>query len=136
MRYVDTSVLVAYYTPEDRSAQATEIVQQDGLLLGDVGIAEFYVAIARKARDGLLPQEAAASVKGLFEKHLGDGHFRRVPFHYGQVVAIRDFAPTTPVLMRTLDALHCAAALEVGAEMATFDKRLAEAARALGIRVI
>ena len=59
MRYVDTSVLVAYYTPEDRSAEATEIVGRGALVLGDLGIAEFYVVIARKARDGLLPQEAA-----------------------------------------------------------------------------
>ena len=44
-----------------------------------------------------------------------------------------------PALLRSLDALHLAAALEVGDEleaMVTYDQRMAEAARALGVRVV
>jgi len=43
-----------------------------------------------------------------------------------------------PELLRSLDALHLAAALEAGDElegMVTYDQRMAEAARALGISV-
>ena len=42
-----------------------------------------------------------------------------------------------PVVLRSLDALHVAAALELGDELegvVTYDRRLAEASRALGIR--
>jgi len=44
-----------------------------------------------------------------------------------------------PELLRSLDALHLAAALEAGDElegMVTYDQRMAEAARALGISVV
>ncbi len=44
-----------------------------------------------------------------------------------------------PELLRSLDALHLAAALEVGDElegMVTYDQRMAEAAKALGVNVV
>ncbi len=44
-----------------------------------------------------------------------------------------------PVTLRSLDALHLAAALELGDELeavVTYDQRLAEASRALGIRSV
>ena len=44
-----------------------------------------------------------------------------------------------PVALRSLDALHLAAALELGDELkgvVTYDRRLAEGVRALGIRAI
>ena len=44
-----------------------------------------------------------------------------------------------PVVLRSLDALHLAAALELGDELegiVTYDRRLAEASRALGIRSV
>lgn len=44
-----------------------------------------------------------------------------------------------PDLLRSLDALHLAAALEMGDELegvVTYDQRMAEGARALGIRVV
>jgi predicted nucleic acid-binding protein len=41
-----------------------------------------------------------------------------------------------PPLLRTLDAIHLASALEVGAdEMIVYDRRLADAARANGLTV-
>lgn len=44
-----------------------------------------------------------------------------------------------PVSLRSLDSLHLAAALELGDELqgvVTYDQRLAEASRALGIRAV
>ena len=48
-------------------------------------------------------------------------------------------ATLDPVALRSLDALHLAAALELGDELegvVTYDQRLAEASRALGIRSV
>jgi len=39
-------------------------------------------------------------------------------------------------MLRTLDALHLAVAAGLGAPLATFDGRLAEAARAFGFEVL
>jgi uncharacterized protein len=44
-----------------------------------------------------------------------------------------------PVVLRSLDSLHLAAALEVGDELegiVTYDQRLADGAKALGLRVV
>ena len=44
-----------------------------------------------------------------------------------------------PVVIRSLDALHLAAALELGDELegiVTYDRHLAEASRVLGIRTV
>ena len=44
-----------------------------------------------------------------------------------------------PLTLRTLDAIHLASALAVGSELeevVTYDKRMAEAARGLGLRVV
>ncbi len=53
--------------------------------------------------------------------------------------ALLDAAATLePAPLRSLDAIHLAAALAVGAALTgvvTFDRRMAEAARALGVRV-
>jgi predicted nucleic acid-binding protein len=40
------------------------------------------------------------------------------------------------VMLRTLDAIHLAVAAGLGAPVATFDDRLADAARDLGIEVL
>jgi hypothetical protein len=92
--------------------------------------------IAAEWRNGLLSDEARESVRDLFEAHFPEEHSQRVHFHVGHVAAIRDCMWTTPTLNRTLDALHFAAAIEVGAGLVTFDSRLAVSARALEVTVV
>jgi predicted nucleic acid-binding protein len=56
--YFDTSVLVAYYTAEDRSSAAAAIVERAELpVISDICIAEFNVVIRRKQRDGFLSDQ-------------------------------------------------------------------------------
>ncbi|MXY77172.1 MAG: type II toxin-antitoxin system VapC family toxin [Acidimicrobiia bacterium] len=79
---------------------------------------------------------------------------RRVdPEHLGQARALLDSlvllslsasvceraAVLEPVMLRSLDALHMAAALELGDDLegvVTYDRRLGEGARAVGVRVV
>ncbi len=45
-------------------------------------------------------------------------------------------AAMSPVILRALDAIHLAVAVEHKATMATLDGRLSEAARAQGVQVL
>ncbi|MCP4661886.1 MAG: type II toxin-antitoxin system VapC family toxin [bacterium] len=136
MIYFDTSVLVAYYTTEERSEDAKTIIEKATLpVVSDLGIAEFNVVLARKEFDGFLTADAAAQVFALFDEHLSDA-FVRVAIGPEHVAATRRLPARTGKPLRTLDALHLAVAVDVGGAIATFDARLAEAGRALNIEVL
>jgi predicted nucleic acid-binding protein len=71
--YLDTSVLVAYYTVEDRTSDAAAIIERAELpVISDICIAELNVVILRKQREGFLSEQAADSVLALFDEHLRD----------------------------------------------------------------
>ena len=138
MIYLDTSTLVAYYTTEEHSLAAQAILLDAELpVISDLVIAEFNVAIHRKRARGYLSPEAVGAVFALFDEHVRET-FLQVPLAPAQIAATRDLAEklsaATP--LRTLDALHLAIAIEVGGALATFDQRLAEAARAMRIEVL
>lgn len=136
MIYFDTSVLAAYYTPEERSLEAAAIVANAVFpVVSDLTIAELNVTIVRKERLGFLSQKAVADVFSLFDEHLRDAflHIALEPRHF---VATRPLASRSSIGLRTLDALHLVLASEVEATLATFDTRLHEAACALGLPVL
>jgi predicted nucleic acid-binding protein len=136
VRYVDTSVLVPYYIPEARSAEANALVMRGGeTSVSDISLAEFYVVVARKVREGVLTREAADKARALFEDHLLSGLYQRLPFRSSLVEEVRDMAWSSSVHLRTLDALHVVMAAQHGAEVITFDDRVAKAARAFGLVV-
>ena len=105
-------------------------------MVSDLAIAEFHVTIVRKVRTGALDGVAADKIWALFESHLADGYFSRMSVALSHATATRLLATRSPVLIRTLDALHLAMASDAGADLATFDHQLAEAARAHGLSVV
>jgi len=134
--YFDTSLLVAYYTTEERTDEASAIVAQATLpVVSDLGVAEMNVVMKRKVQEGYLDSEGAATVFALFDEHLQDVFFR-LPIEASHVAETRDLPDRTGIHLRTLDALHLALAEETGGVIATFDHRLAGAARALGFVVL
>jgi predicted nucleic acid-binding protein len=50
--------------------------------------------------------------------------------------AAGQLASTSPLILRALDAIHLAVAVEHKAPMATLAGRLSEAARAMGVKVL
>jgi uncharacterized protein len=134
--YFDTSVLTAYYTEEERSAEAAKIVQKASLpVVSDLAIAEFNVAITRKEKLGFLSQEGVAAVFSLFDEHLQDA-FLSVSIETRHFAATRALAARSEVPLRTLNALHLVMASEIEGALATFDQRLHQAASALGLLVL
>ena len=85
---------------------------------------------------GALEAVAAEKIWALFDAHRADGYFGQISMGRSHATAVRLLATRSPTLIRTLDALHLAMASDAGADLATFDHRLAEAARAHGMTVV
>lgn len=137
MIYADTSLLLPIYVPEANSELANNAVQgATELLISDLTVAEFLVGLARKVKLGALPSERADEVRAAFEKHMSDGFLQRVAVVGAHSEAAGQLASRSPVMLRTLDAIHLAVAVELEATVATLDSRLSDAARALGVEVL
>jgi predicted nucleic acid-binding protein len=134
--YFDTSVLAAYYTPEERSSEAAAIVAKATYpVVSDLAVAELNVVMVRKEKLGFLPQKGAEAVFSLFDEHRRDA-FLTIALETRHMEATRALATRTSARLRTLDALHLVIASEVEATIATFDERLHEAARSIGLPVL
>lgn len=123
--YIDSSAFTKLVLDEPESddlrsylAQSTVTLVSSALLRVETSRAIRQVVVAREALDDL---EAALDAITLVA--VSEGILRRS-------------AAVEPAGLRSLDALHLATSLEVGArEMIVYDRRLAAAARAGGIAV-
>lgn len=137
MIYIDTSLLLPVYVPEAQSQTANEVLQNDGsLFVSDLTVTEFLVGLARKVKLEELSLEQADLARELFERHLREGLLGRIAAHASQSEEAGELAVRSTVLLRTLDALHLSFAIRLEATIATFDRRLSDAARALGLNVL
>lgn len=134
MIYLDTSVLVAYYYPEPLSDIAQEVVRsQPQPAISSLTEVELISALARKTREGGLSKQGAERVAALFLSHVEEGLYRRFLIsgqHYNQA---RDWLQSFQTPLRTLDALHLAAATAADLRLVTADKTLAASANVLGL---
>lgn len=126
--YLDTSVLVSYYTPEPRRAAVVEYLRAvTEPTISLLCVAEFHSAIAHK-RKGTAAETNIDQALDLFQGHRRAGLYNMIGLqqpHFEQAIHLLD---TTSTRLRTLDALHLAAARKAGIELATADKRLSDAA--------
>ncbi len=137
MIYADTSLLLPIYIPEGNSELANSAVQgETELLISDLTVAEFLVGLARKVKLGTLPPERADEVRAAFAQHMIEGFLQRVAVVGSHSEAAGQLAFRSPVMLRALDAIHLAVAVELEATLATLDGRLSEAALALGVEVL
>lgn len=132
IRYIDTSVLVAYYLPEPLSERAERGLRRGGTpAISPLVELEFASVLARKVRARELAPAAARAALEQFRAHQEEGLYRRLEIgaaHYDQARRwIEAFRPP----LRTLDALHLSVAAGAGATLLTADVQLARAARAL-----
>ena len=137
MTYVDTSLLLPVYVPESQSELANSVLESaSSILISDLTVAEFYVGLARKVKLGALTAPQADFARATFDLHLSEGLLQRLSWRPSYSEEAGDFAWRSTVMLRTLDALHLAMAAGTGEPLATFDGRLADAARAFGFDVL
>lgn len=137
--YPDSSVLVPLYVPDSHTPAAVQLMgQRPQFWLTPLHIAEFTHAVERHVFLGRLAAASARAVHEVFARNLAAGAWLRgeVPaaaFERCAELARRYAARLNP---RTLDSLHVACALELGARAFwTFDGRQAGLARAVGLAV-
>ena len=104
------------------------------VLLSDFAAAEFASAIARKVRTGALSAGEALSAFANFDAWAA-AQAARVQVVPADVSSAEGFVRRLDLNLRAPDAINVAMALRLGADLATFDERMAEAARALGCGV-
>ena len=101
-------------------------------MISDWVITEFASALSVKMRINQLSVEDRAKALSLFTRLKAES-LTVVPVARDHFVAAAGFADQYGLGLRAGDALHVAVAAEQGATIATLDKRLAEAATALGV---
>ena len=135
--YCDASALAKLYLPEPESEAVNRtLAGRRDLLAADLGVTEIVSSIARRWREGSIDLEYARTLQRMLLTDLDAGYFQRVeltPATYRQAERLLLSLPA--VALRAADALHLAMAVDAGAGcILTFDRRLAEAARGLGVR--
>lgn len=134
--YIDTSVLVAYYCPEPRSAAVQERLQADPLpVISRLTEVELASAVARKVREGGLVRQDAHRILDVAARHVREGYYvvrdmAAEDWGRARVLLARMYLP-----LRTLDALHLVLAERMGIELYTADEKLRRSAEAVGVPV-
>lgn len=135
--YLDTSALIKLYLPEPLSEALERALRgRRDLVVSDLAVTEMVSAISRRRREGALSSDAAARLHQTVLQHLEEDRYIRAQLtsevHRS---AERFLLSLAAVPLRAADALHLAlaSAAEAGT-MATFDQRLAEAARQAGLQ--
>ena len=142
MRYFDTGVLLKLYLPEPRAAEAVAFVNDSPgkPLVNHLHELEMRSALRQKAGRCELTQSECYALIAQVESDLDTGVHDRVTVSWPDVFTTAEAlsaAHGVPTLCRSLDTLHVALALELGAtEFCTFDLRQSRMAAAAGLNVI
>lgn len=138
MIYCDTSLLVTALTLEPTTAAAQDWLNRQAsgsLCVSRWVIAEFAGALAVKERRGILPAEFRSAAMTQWNLMLTD-QLAIVPVPEASFDLAARFCEMQNSALRSGDALHLAVASLGGHVLATLDARLAEAAQAVGVRVV
>ena len=136
--YIDTSALAKCYIRESRSLEVLDWAEGHGeTATAALTLVEFRCLLARRRRAGDIDATLERLALAEFDNHVRSGSWRIHHSNFGDFATARDLIDALPNHpLRTLDALHLAAARGIGADsFATADKTQAEAAAALGFTV-
>lgn len=135
MHYLDTSLLIAALTPEARTPHIQQwLADQDPEQLGisDWVITEVSSALSIKLRAGHLDETHRAEALATFTS-LVEESFTVLAVVSEDFRAAAHFADHAGIGLRAGDALHLAIAAAHGATLWTLDRKLLDAAPALGV---
>ncbi|MGA1863991.1 MAG: type II toxin-antitoxin system VapC family toxin [bacterium] len=137
MYYIDTSVLAAYYCPEPLSEKVEEyMLGNDQPVISNLVEVELCSAISRKVREGGMKKNDAGQIIKEFLSHLDEGFYIKLPIESHHYRLAREWIRQFNTALRTLDALHLAAAFSKGLTMITADKSLLKPAEILSLDVV
>jgi hypothetical protein len=138
MLYLDTSLLVAALTNEPETARMQGwLGQQPGgeLAISDWVTTEFSSALSVKLRTRQIEPVHRADALAMFTR-LAMESFTVVPVLRLQFRTAARFVEQHALGLRAGDALHLAICADHGATLCTLDRRLSDAASALGLKTM
>jgi len=138
MLYVDTSVLVAALTPEDRSPDIQQWLSAQvpaELHVSDWVVTEFSSALSIKVREGALTVGDRAEVLAVFTAMVEES-FTVLAVSRDDFRTAARFADQVDAGVRAGDALHLAIAGGHGGTLCTLDRRLLSAAPAVAVNAM
>jgi uncharacterized protein len=124
--------------PESGSDEFNEVVEgRDDVLVSDLAVTEIVSAVARRLHQGALAREHVQRLQQAILERLDQGVYHRVELTRDVHRRAEHYLLARPTTgLRAADALHLALAMSArAASLATFDARLAAAARAGGLAV-
>jgi predicted nucleic acid-binding protein len=135
MSYIDTSALAAYYCPETLSRSVEKELRRDEApTISPLVEVEFHSAVALKVRTREFDPPTANRIVSLFRLHLANGHYRLVAVGDREYGLACDWIGRFSTPLRTLDALHLAAAFASDLVILTTDRPLARSAKHFGVK--
>jgi predicted nucleic acid-binding protein len=137
--YLDSSALAKLYVPEPESdALETFLRGRRDLMISELAITEVLSAVARRRREGMITAHQAMEIRDAVLADADSGSFHRLDM--SPVVhreAERLLFHIASVALRTLDALHVAAAMLGSAtHVVTYDARMRAAALHAGLKAV
>ena len=134
--YLDASVLAALFTVDPFSERTDRFFRGLGAVavVSDFGAVELASAISRHVRMRELTKDEAQQALSAFDLWAAR-MTSRVETLSLDVRAAEAYLRRLDLTLRTADALNIAIAQRLGAELATFDVRMADSARAIGLSV-
>ena len=134
--YLDASILVALFTSDALTARADTFLRKNPsvLIVSDFAAAEFSSVIARHVRTKDITKDNARLVFSNFDTWTARTT-QRAPIGTADIIAAEVLLRRFDLALRTPDALNIATAQRMGAMLATFDSKMAAAARAIGTEV-
>jgi predicted nucleic acid-binding protein len=134
--YFDSSALIKLYVPEPGSDELNRNVEgRNDLLVSDLAVTEVVSAVARRLREDGLTLAIARRLQHAIIRDLDLGVYGRVELVQDVHRRAEQFLLTlTGTPLRAADALHLGLATSArAASLASFDGRLAAAARSTGL---
>jgi len=141
--YWDSSALVKLYAKEADSAVFEQFAagSQTGLCTSRLAFYEIQTTLRRKEAEGTINPGTAAGTYQRLQKDAVNGRIRVIEFSADVEMQFQNvlrlcFQQTPLVFVRTLDAIHLAAAIATGeAEFVATDKRLRAASLFFGLKL-
>jgi uncharacterized protein len=133
--YLDASALLPLFIEEARTHDAHEHLRGNVLVISDFAIAEFSSGVARRTRVGEIHEADAAAVFAALDAWTVNAT-RRESLTTGDIRVAIGLVRRLDLGLRAPDALNIAIAQRCDANLLTFDGKMAQSARSLGMNVI
>lgn len=135
--YLDASALVALFVVDVHNEQANKTLHssREDLIVSNLSAAEFSSVIARRVRTRDLSASEARTAFSNVDTWCAR-YTRYVEADHADFSSAIALMRRLDLPLRTPDALHISIAQRIGCALVTFDKALANVARALDIELI